>query len=600
MPIALPVSRLISTSINLSPALAQQANFNSLMLLGTSTVIDVVSRIRTYASLAAVAADFGAAAEEYLAAVRWFAQAPQPTSLIIGRWAKNAASGQLVGGLVSSANQLMAVWNAIAAGAAQVYIDGIPYSLNGMDFTLAANMNAVAAIIQTAAAAAAAGTTVTWDSVQQRFVVTSASTGVASSVSFFRGPTATGYVTFAGNPANNDTITIGGTVVTFKAAGPVGNQVLIGANLAATLVNLATFLNASVDANIALATYTVTATRVYVVYKVTGAGGNAFTLAASVAVPSGATLVGGSGVSIATISNLITGNGAYVANGVAAETALAAVTIMDNLFSSLWYAMVIPSGSAADQVAVSAYINADTVPHFFGVTSQDATELVVGQATSLGYQLKQQAADDTIWQYSSTDPYAVVSALARILTTNWNGTNTAITLMYKQEPGVVPETLTITQVNALEANNGNVFVSYNNQTSILEKGICPSGQFVDTIIGLDWLASFIQTNLFNVLYGSTNKIPQTDAGNAILAASIESSCSQAVNNGLLAPGVWNATGFGQLVIGQVLAKGFYVYAPPIILQNAADRAARKSVPFQIAAKLAGAIHTADVIINVNQ
>jgi len=171
--------------------------------------------------------------------------------------------------------------------------------------------------------------------------------------------------------------------------------------------------------------------------------------------------------------------------------------------------------------------------------------------------------------------------------------------MYKTEPGVTPEQLTLTQVNALEANNGNVFVAYNNGTAILETGICPSGQFIDTIIGVDWLVSFIQTNLFNVLYGSTTKIPQTDAGNAILAASIESSCAQAVANGLLGPGVWNASGFGQLKTGDTLPKGFYVYAPPIALQAPADRAARKSVAFQIAAKLAGAINTASVVINVN-
>lgn len=598
--IALPLSRLISTSINLSPALAQQANFNSLMLLGTSAIIDPTSRIRNYGSLAAVAADFGTLAEEYLGAVAWFGQAPQPTSLIIGRWVKTNSAGQLIGGAVSAANQVMAVWNAIANGAAEVSVDGIPYSLNGMDFTLAANMNAVAVIIQTVLAAASAGSTVVWDAVYKRFVVTSGSTGATSSVSFFRGPTATGTITFAGNPANNDTVTLNGTVVTFKAAGPVGNQVLIGGTLALTLTALAAFLNASVDANISQATYVATATKLYVVAKVIGAGGNAFTLAASVAVPSAGTLAGGSGTSIATISNLITGAGAFLAPGVVAETALQAVTIMDNLFSSLWYGLAIPSAASADHVAVSAYIDADTNMHFYGVTSQDPNELVPGQTTSIGYLLAQQAANDTIWQYSSFSPYAVISALARILTTNWNGSNTAITLMFKKEPGVTPEQLTLTQVNALEANFGNVFVTYNNQTSILEKGTCPSGQFVDTIIGLDWLGSFIQTNLFNVLYGTGSKIPQTDAGNAVLAASIESSCAQAVANGLLAPGVWNATGFGQLVTGQTLPKGFYVYAPPIALQDPAARALRKSVPFQIAAKMAGAIHGADVIINVNQ
>ena len=46
---------------------------------------------------------------------------------------------------------------------------------------------------------------------------------------------ATGTISFLANPAANDTITLGGTVVTFVASAPTGNQVLIGATLAATL-----------------------------------------------------------------------------------------------------------------------------------------------------------------------------------------------------------------------------------------------------------------------------------------------------------------------------------------------------------------------------
>jgi hypothetical protein len=102
------------------------------------------------------------------------------------------------------------------------------------------------------------------------------------------------------------------------------------------------------------------------------------------------------------------------------------------------------------------------------------------------------------------------------------------------------------------------------------------------------------------MYTSPTKIPQTDAGNQTIITMIESVLSQAVRNGLLAPGVWQSAGFGALSQNDFLAKGFYVYAPPIAQQNASDRAARKSVTFQVAAKLAGAIHTVDILINVNR
>ena len=73
-----------------------------------------------------------------------------------------------------------------------------------------------------------------------------------------------------------------------------------------------------------------------------------------------------------------------------------------------------------------------------------------------------------------------------------------------------------------------------------------------------------------------------------------------MNNGYLAPGVWNSAGFGALNQGDTLSKGYYVYAPPISSQSTSDRQARKSVPFQVAALEAGAIHSVSLTVNVTR
>ncbi|MEZ5782059.1 MAG: hypothetical protein R3D70_10585 [Rhizobiaceae bacterium] len=59
---------------------------------------------------------------------------------------------------------------------------------------------------------------------------------------------ATGDITFTTNPAADTAVSIAGTAVTFKASGAAGNEVNIGADLAATLTALASMLNASADA----------------------------------------------------------------------------------------------------------------------------------------------------------------------------------------------------------------------------------------------------------------------------------------------------------------------------------------------------------------
>lgn len=111
---------------------------------------------------------------------------------------------------------------------------------------------------------------------------------------------ATGTITFSGNPAVNDTVTVNGQAFTFVVLSANANQVTIGANAAATAANLLTALQQSTVAGVAQMTYAsnaasgnglvITATAV-----ATGTAGNAYTLAKSstVLAVSGATLSGG-------------------------------------------------------------------------------------------------------------------------------------------------------------------------------------------------------------------------------------------------------------------------------------------------------------------
>jgi hypothetical protein len=108
-------------------------------------------------------------------------------------------------------------------------------------------------------------------------------------LSAFQGPAiddkashAYGTIRFSANPSSGATITLGGTVVHF------GTDVAISASLAVTLANLLTFLQASVDANIAKCTYYISGSDLSVRSK--EANDASFTLAASVATVSGATL----------------------------------------------------------------------------------------------------------------------------------------------------------------------------------------------------------------------------------------------------------------------------------------------------------------------
>lgn len=603
MATGLPTQRLITVNVNLSPTAAQFANFNSVLILGDSTVIDTFQRIRSYSGLTEVALDFSASAPEYKAAAIFFEQSPKPSSVMIGRWASAATAGELLGGILNVAAQNITNFNNITNGGIDFVVDGVTRNLTAIDLSSTSNLNGVASAITTAFAGHA---TATWNGSQ--FIVTSTTNG--------GGNPATGQITFSAIPtAGTDTLTVDGTAIAFVSGAPSGNQIQVGSSALQTVANTLLFLQTSADVNISKMTYTRSGLVITATSIIPGTTGNAYTLAkSSTAITvSGATLTGGqiqssvsfatagAGQDLSTLLALTSTTAQYTVNGIAAESALQAVQLLDTLPVN-WYGLQGASASLqnSDKLAIAQYIEGATRNHLYGITTSDTAALSSTDTTSIGYQLKQLGYNRSFAQYSSTTPHASASMFGLAATVNFNGSNTTITLMYKQEPGVVPEQLTTSQANALDANNYNYFAGFDNGTSILVNGKMASGLFFDSQHNADWLANNVQTNVYNLLYQTPTKVPQTDSGEGLIGNQIEASCKQGVTNGYIAPGVWNSAGFGQLVQGTFLSKGYYVYAPTVASQEQADREARKSVPFQVAIKEAGAVHDVQINISVNR
>ncbi|HCC5863763.1 TPA: DUF3383 family protein [Klebsiella aerogenes] len=283
------------------------------------------------------------------------------------------------------------------------------------------------------------------------------------------------------------------------------------------------------------------------------------------------------------------------------ETLLEAVNALMDY--NAWYGLhlAVPEADYPDDatiITVSAAIEASTVSRIFGITTDETTILDAATTTDLASKLKAAKYSRTFIQYSTSSRYAALSAFARAFTVDFTGSNTTITLKFKQEPGITYETLGTSQANNLEAKNCNVYVYYENDTAILEQGVMSNGDFFDERHGLDWLQNAVQTADFNTLYTSTTKIPQTDAGTTTRIANIELVLDKAVQNGLFAPGKWTGGPMGQLNTGDMLTKGYYTWAENVDDQLQVDREARKGVPIQVVGKLAGAVHYGSVAITV--
>ncbi len=309
------------------------------------------------------------------------------------------------------------------------------------------------------------------------------------------------------------------------------------------------------------------------------------------------------------LRGLSSNSGAYVYAGTTSQNVGTALVNFDRDYGQLWYAASISqvvSTVLGDQVHLdaAAAIQAMTNKHLYFLSTFDAATLLAANTTDLAYVLKSLDRTRTFAQYASgptaNNANAQCSAAAKLLGVDYNASQSALTLMYKTEPGVVAENLNSTQAAALDGKNCNVFVAYDNDTAILQNGVMSSGDFADTVAFMDWLATTLQTVAYNVLYTTLTRVPQTDSGMHLLTTACERVLQQGVVNGYIAPGQWNGDGFGTLKNGDLLPNGYYIYAARVDTQLPQDRAARKAMPIQIAVKLAGAVHTMTISVVVNQ
>jgi hypothetical protein len=488
----LAVSRVVNVTVSFAPIATPLVNFDTLLIMGDSDVIDTGEVMREYNLMSDVARDFGTTAPEYQAALLYFSQLPPPATLFIGRWANTATKGSLVGGFLSNQQKLLTNWTAITNGGFTIAVDaGTATAVTGLSFAGVTNLNGVASIITTALASKNASCV--WNG--QQFIIRSNTTGIVSAVSPLTAP--------------------GGAFTDISA------QLLMTA---------------------ALMERTVT--------------------------------------------------------GILIETPVASLVRVDGRG---WYACMFAGSrdlTDAEHIACAAYIEAAEM-HLYGVTSSSSNIVDPMTTADLASQLMLAEYFKTVGQWSTNNKYAIASFFGRAFTVDFEGSNTTITMKFKVQPGVTPEVLSASQATAIAHKRFNIYVLYENGTAIVEQGVVCGPAWFDEIHGTDWLANRLQTDIFNILY-QLPKVPQTNPGVQILVAGADGGLSQGVTNGLIAPGVWRAGGFGTLTYGEYLAKGWYTWANSVDNQPQSEREARVAPLIQCAIKLAGAVHHADVLVNVNR
>jgi len=214
----------------------------------------------------------------------------------------------------------------------------------------------------------------------------------------------------------------------------------------------------------------------------------------------------------------------YVASDSMADD-LTAIDLVD----SNWYALVLTSRTDQHILDAAAWIEASI--KIFGVASANAACYDSGSTTDIAYLLFAQGYERTfvMYQADAATTYPEAAWMGREMAALPGSNNWA----FKNLSGVAATNLTTTQRTNLYAKKANSYETRGG-VNITKNGTMVSGEYIDVVIGLDWLTSEMATGIFNRL-ANLPKIPFTNAGLAAIQADMLFTLNKAVSRGVLSP-----------------------------------------------------------------
>ena len=192
-----------------------------------------------------------------------------------------------------------------------------------------------------------------------------------------------------------------------------------------------------------------------------------------------------------------------------------------------WYGVVITSRTAADQLLISSAVGADN--KLFGTSSDDVKTLTPNDTTTIAYRLSVLKSDRTFCIYSSTAAtvYPEAALLGLMLSYAPGSANWA----HRQIQGIAGEIITDTGRTAIEAINCNFIGAFAGR-NISFWGTSVSGQYIDLVVGKDWLKTTLQARVASVLQ-DVLKVEQTDTGVQQITTAIKAVLYEAAEASLI-------------------------------------------------------------------
>lgn len=257
--------------------------------------------------------------------------------------------------------------------------------------------------------------------------------------------------------------------------------------------------------------------------------------------------------------------------GIAAD--LAAVYALNSLG---WYAILLDSNSKAEITASAAWVEATRKLLIVNSSDSDCADNTITTDVMSVLKTSSYSRTATLFSASGIRSYSASAWVGKLLP---NNPGKAV-WFFVTLAGVPIDALKDGQITNIEAKNGNVYIQLAGQGAT-DQGVDAEGEWLDIIVGTDWLQSAMQTRVIGALQAASNsgsKIPYTDKGVQIMVGLVKAQLKQ-----------------GESSAYQLLAPGSSVVTAPAVADvDPADKQARSLPDLDFTSEYAGAIRSTKI------
>lgn len=235
-----------------------------------------------------------------------------------------------------------------------------------------------------------------------------------------------------------------------------------------------------------------------------------------------------------------------------------------------WYAIAIDSAAESNILAVAAWAEARI--KIFIARTADA-DVITNATDDVASTLNAAEYDRTaiIYHSSALTAYPDAAWLGNCLVRDPGSQ----TWKFKELDTIAFDSLTAGQADYAHGKKANTYERVAGQNITLD-GTMASGEFIDIIRGIDWLTARIKERVYTRLINSP-KIPFTNAGIAVIETAIREQLDIALERDFIAP-----------------EPEYTVTVPDVLDTDELDRQNRQLKGVSFRARLAGAIHYAEI------